>query len=117
VGDSAPFDWGLVPSYSRGWIHIQNYLGALGTSPLWDSTEPISFVHSGEVPALIIAGTADKTVGCETSEEFNTAMQAAGNKTTLALYQGYTHGEFSHDFTTTPAEQQLLTSWLQSLGL
>jgi acetyl esterase/lipase len=117
VGDSAPFDWALVPANSRGWPHIQTYLGSLYGSPQWSSTEPISFVHPGEVPALIIAGTADKTVGYKASEEFNTAMQQAGNKTTFELYQGYTHGEFSHNFRTSPAEQQVLTSWLQSLGL
>jgi acetyl esterase/lipase len=117
MGDSCPFDWALVPAKSTGWPNIQNYLGSYFGSPQWDPTEPISFVHSGEVPALIIAGTKDPVVGYQASVEFNTAMQAAGNATTFELYQGYTHCEFGKNFQTSPAEQQVLTSWLQSLGL
>jgi hypothetical protein len=115
MGDSAPFDWGLVPTATQS--IVQNYLGSFYGSPQRDPTEPITFVHSGEVPALIIAGTSYKTVGFQASEEFNTAMQKAGNKTTFELYQGYTHGEFGHKFKNSLAEQQVLTNWLQSLGL
>jgi acetyl esterase/lipase len=115
VGDSAPFYWGLVPTQSQP--IIQNYLGALYGSPLWNPTEPINFVHPGEVPALIIAGTNDHIAGFQASEEFNAAMQAAGNKATFQLFQGYTHTEFSHTFKSSPAEQQVLSSWLKSIGL
>jgi hypothetical protein len=69
------------------------------------------------VPALIIAGTRDQVVGFQGSAAFNEAIQAAGNATIFELYQGYTHCEFGHLFRTTPAEQQMLTSWLQSLRL
>ena len=115
VGDSGPYNWTYVLSVSQP--IVQEFLGSYYGSPQWNPTEPVTYVHSGEVPSLIIAGTSDNIVGFQASVTFNQMMLTAGNKSTLQLYQGYSHTEFTHLFKTSSAEQAVLTSWLVGIGL
>jgi acetyl esterase/lipase len=113
IGDSGAYDWPLVPTSWK----IQDYLGTYYGDPQWDVAEPISFVTSGAPPSLIIDGTADTLSNYLNSTAFVTALQTAGATVTYQLYAGYTHVQFSTDFLSSPQEQAVLTSYLQSIGL
>ncbi len=56
---------------------------------------PIHHIRAGQPPALILHGTADKTVPFETAEKFRDAYVKAGNRCELVAYQGEDHGFFN----------------------
>jgi alpha-L-fucosidase 2 len=114
VGDSGLYDWPLVPPTLP---NVQNYLGSYYGPPQWDATEAITFVGPGQPPALIIDGQKDTFTGYPNSTAFANALQAAGDQVTYQLYSNLGHIGFSKHFAASPAEQQVMTSWLQSIGL
>jgi acetyl esterase/lipase len=113
-GDSGIYDYSLVPV---GRYQVPQYLGSYYGAPQWNVAEPISFVGPGKPPALIVDGTNDTFTNSLNSSAFVSALQAAGDSVTYQLYSGYDHLAFTHSFATSPAEQQVVTSWLQSIGL
>jgi acetyl esterase/lipase len=116
IGDSGSYDWALTSQY-RYHPQIPDYLGSYYGAPRWGPTEPITFAGPGQPPALLIDGTGDLFSNYLNSTEFADALQATGDSVTYELYAGYGHVNFSNFFATTPAEQQVLTTYLQSLGL
>jgi acetyl esterase/lipase len=116
VGDSGTYDWPLITNPTAVG-YITNYLGSFYGNPQWAPTEPITFVDSGDPPALVIDGTGDTLTNYQNSSAFVQAIQSAGGTVTYQLYNGYTHGGFTHRFLTDPGEQAVLTGFLQSIGL
>jgi acetyl esterase/lipase len=116
IGDSGSYDWALTNQYVYHSV-IQEYLGSYYGAAQWGPTEPITFVGPGAPPALLIDGSADLFSNYQNSVEFALALQAAGDQVTYQLYANYGHTEFSQLFATDPAEQQVLTTYLQSIGL
>ena len=60
--------------------------------------QPLSPVHrvkSGNPPSLIMHGTADKRLDVDHMRRFEKAMQDAGNRCDLRLYEGAGHGFFN----------------------
>jgi acetyl esterase/lipase len=116
LGDSGAYDWSLVSQYVSH-PQIPEYLGAYDGAPQWDPTEPITFATPGAPPSLIIDGTGDLFSNYNNSTAFVNALQAAGDRVTYQLYTGYGHVHFSSLFATDTAEQQVVTTYLQSIGL
>jgi acetyl esterase/lipase len=116
IGDSGTYDWGLTNQYTYHDV-IAQYLGSYYGSPQWNATEPITFVGPGQAPALLIDGTDDLFSNYQNSTEFANALQAAGDPVTYVLYSGYGHTQFSQEFATSTADQQVVTTYLQSIGL
>jgi acetyl esterase/lipase len=116
IGDSGSYDWALTSAYVSH-PEIPEYLGPYYGAPQWDATEPITFIGPGEPPALLIDGTTDQFSNYQNSTELADLLQAAGDQVTYALYAGYGHVNFSNHFATDPAEQQVVTTYLQSIGL
>jgi acetyl esterase/lipase len=116
IGDSGSYDWALT-SQLVAHPQIQEYLGTFFGSPAWDATQPINQVGPGAPPSLIIDGTADQFSNYLNSTEFVNALRAAGDQVTYQLYPGYGHVNFSNHFASSPAEQQVMTTFLGSIGL
>jgi acetyl esterase/lipase len=114
VGSSGIYDWSLTPPQR---FQISEYLGPYFGDPQWDPTEAITFVGPGEPPALIVDGTGDTFSNYQQSIEFADDLQAAGTQATLQIYPGYAHNTFAKEFSTSAAEQALVTTFLQSIGL
>ena len=56
---------------------------------------PVHHVRSGLPPTIVFHGTADTTVPFENVERFCALMVKAGNRCTLAPYEGMVHGFFN----------------------
>jgi acetyl esterase/lipase len=116
IGDSGTYDWPVVITGGMAY-DIKNYLGSYYGAPQWDPTEPITFASASSPPSLIIDGTNDNLTNYQNSTDFVNALQGAGATVTYQLYTGYGHTHFSQIFATNTAEQQVVTTYLQSIGL
>lgn len=66
---------------------------AFGSSPaVRAAASPVSYIHRGEPPFLIVQGTADPMVPPSQSVELARQLTAAGGKATLVLVRGAGHG-------------------------
>lgn len=83
------------------------------------SLSPLQHVKSGNPPALVMHGHDDQVVEVSQAIRFHRAMQDAGNRCELRLYEGAGHGFFNYFdgrnpfFTRTLKEMDI---FLQSLG-
>lgn len=84
-----------------------------------ESFSPYHNVASGQPPAIIFHGTADKTVSHQSVELFAQKSQSKGNRCELVSYEGQGHGFFNYKpentdmFVATVAE---MDQFLVSLG-
>ncbi len=58
---------------------------------------PLHNIRMGAPPTLILLGTEDQNIPAITGEYFNSAMQKAGNKCELILFEGVGHELFHSD--------------------
>lgn len=83
------------------------------------SLSPLHHVKPGDPPALVMHGYDDEVVEVSQAIEFQKAMESAGNRCELRLYEGAGHGFFNYFdgrnpfFTKTLKEMDI---FLQSLG-
>lgn len=66
----------------------------MGTEP--KNLSPYHHVKQGAPPTIIFHGKADSTVPYASAEAFARAMNKAGNRCTLAGYEGQAHGFFNY---------------------
>jgi acetyl esterase/lipase len=70
------------------------FAARMGTDP--KNLSPYHHVKKGAPPTIIFHGKADSTVPYASAEAFTRAMEKAGNRCTLAGYEGQAHGFFNH---------------------
>jgi acetyl esterase len=58
----------------------------------WEEVSPYHHIDSAVPPTLILVGTQDPEVPVPTAQAFCAAVQAAGGRCDLALYEGQGHG-------------------------
>lgn len=85
VGLSGPYDF--LP-FGSGFDHK---VFDSGSDPVL--TQPIHFVRAGAPPALLVYGSADRTVAPGNSEHLAAALAALGAPVTLKRYEGRSHGD------------------------
>jgi acetyl esterase len=66
----------------------------MGTDP--EKLSPYHHIKKGAPPTIIFHGKADNTVPYASAEAFAHAMERAGNRCTLAGYEGQAHGFFNY---------------------
>jgi len=117
----------VVPFYAPHDLELQvNHRHALGPSmeALFGLTElndaawkvlreasPITYVHKGLPPYLLIHGTKDTTVPFEQSLKFQEKMKAAGNVCDLIAVEGGIHGMGGWE-KIDPSYKEKLIAWL-----
>jgi len=84
IGLSGPYDF--LP-FGSGFEHKVFD----GSDPVL--TQPIHFVRADAPPALLLYGSADRTVAPGNSEHLATALSAVGASVTLKRYEGKSHGD------------------------
>ncbi len=62
----------------------------------WEEVSPFHHIDSTVPPSLILVGSQDPEVPVETAQAFCSAVQAAGGRCEIALYEGQGHG-FYHN--------------------
>jgi acetyl esterase len=70
------------------------FAARMGTDP--EKVSPFHHVKKGAPPTIIFHGKADSTVPYASAEAFAKAMEKAGNRCTLAGYEGQAHGFFNY---------------------
>ena len=83
-----------------------------GCKPL--EISPIHHMRKGLPPALVLHGTADKTIPFATAEVFCEEMKKAGNRCELVSYQGVGHGFYLGERYNESLDE--MVSFLNSLG-
>jgi acetyl esterase len=71
-----------------------DFAARMGTDP--EKLSPYHHVKKGAPPTIIFHGKADSTVPYASAEAFARAMERAGNRCTLAGYEGQAHGFFNY---------------------
>jgi acetyl esterase/lipase len=64
----------------------------------WREISPLHHVTAAMPPSIFFLGTEDQHVSVATGEAFRDAVQAAGGRCDLHLYDGQGHGFFNHPF-------------------
>jgi acetyl esterase/lipase len=112
IGDSGVYDFSFI---NPRVLAVKNYLGPYYGEPQWDVAEAINYATPGQPPALLVDGSNSFTE--KNGAAFAGALQGARDAATFVDYQGYTHGEFTHDFASNTQEQAQVTSFLASIHL
>ncbi|MCD6302079.1 MAG: alpha/beta hydrolase [Anaerolineae bacterium] len=95
IGMSGIYDLALQAAYSRSlWGTDELFAGLVGGWRNYEQASPITHVHPGLPPILLIHGTEDTTVPHEMSRSFCQALQDAGSPCELSLYPGAGHTDY-----------------------
>ena len=63
--------------------------------PYWESFSPLHNVDDNHPPALFFLGTEDALIPVDTANAYKKAVEAAGSRMVLHLYEGASHGFFN----------------------
>ncbi len=82
----------------------------------WEEVSPYHHVDAAVPPSLILVGSADPEVPVPTAQAFCSAVQAAGGRCEIALYEGQGHG-FFHDPVYREQTNQRILQFLREVQL
>ncbi|MCB9287797.1 MAG: alpha/beta hydrolase [Lewinellaceae bacterium] len=99
---------------------IDNGPGGYGYDRIGDNYllfSPLHNIRTGAPPTIFHLGTKDKLIPVETAEYYKMAMEKAGSRCELKLYEGKGHGFFNyHHFDAYKETVRETDIFLQSLG-
>ena len=74
---------------------VERRVGIFGGGEQARALSPILHVREGAPPCIVMHGLADETVSPDEAVKFSEAMEEAGNRCDLRLYEGEGHGFFN----------------------
>ena len=108
-GISGPYDINAQLAYEMNVKGNKGELlyGVFGTRDGMNAASPSAYIKANVPPTLLIHGSADQTVPLATSENFQNALQSAGARSNLKIYDGAGHSGILFDALAEPKPRLL----------